>query len=168
MPTALSNPSAVADQRPPLPGLTLLFQAHIQVGPAIELGREGNLRKRFIPITGGHIDSPSLKAEVLSGGGDWQSIRDGDGLTRVYARYTLKTHDGHAIGVTNSGIRSGPPDVIARMVAGERVDPQAYYFRTVPSFDVGDGPYGWMRDHIFLGHGIRLPEEVILMIYRID
>jgi hypothetical protein len=45
-----------------------------------------------------------LKGTVLPGGGDWQTIMPG-GLTKVEARYFLKSADGTVIEITNPGVR---------------------------------------------------------------
>ena len=67
----------------------------------------------------------------------------------------------------NPGVRVAPPAVIARLTAGEMVDPALYYFRTTPRFDVGDSPHGWLRRQVFVGRGIRMPSEVILQVFAV-
>jgi hypothetical protein len=41
-------------------------------------------------------------------------------------------------------LRHGPPDIVARSVAGEAVDPSLFYFRTAPVFEPPDGPHAWL------------------------
>ena len=42
----------------------------------------------------------------------------------------LQTDDGALIEVRSTGIRVAAPEVVARITAGEPVDPSEYYFRT--------------------------------------
>lgn len=158
--------AAVAAATPSLatPTLYPIFTARVTLGPPVEFGRQGEQRKRLIPITGGTFDGPKLRGTIVPGGGDWQTI-ESDGTTAILARYTLRAEDGTMIGVVNPGIRRGPPEVLKRLAAGEAVDPSLYYFRTVPSFDVADGPHDWLRKSIFLCAGIRRASDVEIHFY---
>lgn len=154
-----SAPAGAAPVR--VPGLEHVFSVEAQVGAPLELGVVDGVRKRVIPILGGRVFGPRLQGEVLPGGADWQGIRETT-VADIYARYTLRTVEGTIISVTNPGIRRGPPEVMKRLIAGERVDPSLYYFRTTPSFEVAAGPYGWMRENVFVCSGIREPDRVRL------
>jgi Protein of unknown function (DUF3237) len=159
-------PVAAHAAGPAAPALEHVFTAAILVGPPQEKGTIDGERQRFIPITGGSIAGPRLTGKVLPGGGDWQAIHP-DGLTEILARYALQASDGTVIGVTNPGVRVASPAVIARLAAGERVDPSLYYFRTSPVFEVADGPHAWLRRSVFVGHGVRHPDSVALTVYRV-
>ena len=150
-----------------MPALTEVFEARVRVAPAQELGEIGGGRRRIIPILGGTLSGARLSGEVLPGGADWQTIFP-DGRTEVLARYTLRASDGALIGVVNRGVRRGPPEVIARLTAGEIVDPSAYYFRTSPVFEVAAGPHAWLLDYVFVGVGIREPDCVRLKVFAVD
>jgi hypothetical protein len=149
------------------PSLTRVFEARILVGPPQELGDIGGGRRRIVPILGGLVEGARLKADVLPGGADWQTIFP-DGRTDVLARYTLRASDGASIGIVNRGVRRGPAEVIRRLTAGEIVGPHEYYFRTTPVFEVAQGPHAWLLDYTFVGVGIRLPDCVLLEIYAVD
>ena len=84
-----------------------IYTATITVDPPQELGRTAVGMRRIIPISGGFFDGPMMSGEVLSGGADWQVIRD-DGTAFVEARYTLRTRTGALIYVENKGYRHGP------------------------------------------------------------
>jgi hypothetical protein len=56
---------------------------------------------------------------------------------------------------------------MARLSAGEIVEPSLYYFRTTPRFEVQDGPHRWLADHVFVGQGQRRPDVVELEIFRV-
>ena len=148
------------------PTLFLAFTAKVTLGPPVEFGAVDGKRKRLIPITGGTVDGPRLRGAVIAGGGDWQAIAP-DGTTDIFARYTLRAEDGTIIGVVNPGIRRGLPDVLKRLAAGEAVDPALYYFRTTPTFDVADGPHGWLRQNIFICAGVRGAKDVQLHFYGV-
>jgi hypothetical protein len=150
-----------------MPALTEMFEARVRVAPAQELGEIGGGRRRIIPILGGTVSGERLTGEVLPGGADWQTIFP-DGRTEVLARYTLRAADGALIGVVNRGLRRGPPEVIARLTAGEVVDPFAYYFRTSPTFEVAAGPHDWLLNFVFVGVGVREPDCVRLRVFALD
>ena len=115
------------------PRLEYMFQADVRVDQPLELGEFSGVRKRVIPIIGGEISGPRLAGQILSGGADWQAIRE-DNVTEVLARYTVRAIDGTLISVTNRGVRRGPAEVIRRLLAGEAIDPALYYFRSTPVF----------------------------------
>ena len=150
-----------------MPELTEVFEARVLVAPAQELGGIGGGRRRIIPILGGTVSGARLTGDVLPGGADWQTIFP-DGRTEVLARYTLRAADGALIGVVNRGVRRGPPEVIARLTAGEHVDPSEYYFRTSPAFEVAAGPHEWLNNHMFVGVGVRLPDCVLIRVFAVD
>lgn len=144
------------------PGLELEFRVTATLGPVIEQGTWDGLRRRIVPITGGTVDGSRFKGRVLTGGADWQTLSTADGLTQIYARYTLQHDDGAIISVINPGIRRGPADVMARLAAGEVVDPAAYYFRASPQFEAPPGPHRWLAENTFVCVGKRWPTSVEL------
>ena len=56
---------------------------------------------------------------------------------------------------------------MARLAAGEEVDPAEYYFRTVPEFIAPNGPYEWMNRSIFVCAGARYPLGIRLWVWRV-
>jgi hypothetical protein len=82
-------------------------------------------------------------------------------------RLTLITDDDAVILMSYRGIRTGPPEVLARLAGGERVDPSEYYFRIVPSFETGDERYAWLNSVIAIGTGDRVPEGPVYTIYEV-
>ena len=75
-----------------------------------------------------------MQGRIVPGGADWQILHS-DGAASLDARYTIQTDDGALIYVVNRGVRHGPPEVLARLNRGERVDPASYYFRSVATFE---------------------------------
>jgi hypothetical protein len=149
------------------PALEFEFRMRVLVGTAIDQGVWDGQRRRTIPISGGSFDGARFKGEILPGGADWQAIRISDGVARIDACYTLRHQDGTIVTMRDIGVRRGPPDVMARIAAGELVDPASYYFRTSPRFEVQPGPHQWLSENTFVCVGKRRPDSVELDIYRV-
>jgi len=147
--------------------LERLFRAEVTLAPAQEIGAGPAGRRRIIPITGGKVSGERLSGRVLPGGADWQIVRT-DGVAYLEARYTIETHDGALVYVRNQGYRHGPPDVIARLAAGETVDPARYYMRTTPWFETGDERYDWLNRTVCVGSGERLASAVRIDFYAVQ
>jgi hypothetical protein len=148
------------------PGLQFVFAAFVSIGTPLELGPIAAGRRRVIPITGGHVSGPRLSGSVLPGGADWQVVL-ADGTAQLVARYTLQAEDGTLISVINRGVRRGAPGVLARLAAGEAVDPALYYFRATPSFEVAPGPHDWLARSVFVATGERAPDQVVIRVFEV-
>jgi hypothetical protein len=146
------------------PALDFVFAARVTVAPALELGETPLGTRRIIPITGGWVDGPRLKGIVLPGGADWQIAR-ADGIVDLEARYSLEAEDGALISVANRGLRHAPEAVMARLAAGEPVDPSDYYFRTVPLFETAAPAHQWLTRTVFVARGARGPGLVEIWVY---
>jgi hypothetical protein len=146
--------------------LAHLFSAEITLGEPQELGTTPLGRRRIIGITGGRFQGERLSGRVLPGGADWQVIR-ADGVADLDARYTLQTDDGALIYVRNRGYRHGPADVLARLGAGEDVDPALYYMRTAPLFETAAARYAWLNGLVCVARGARRAAAVELEVYRV-
>ncbi len=144
--------------------LEFAFALRVTVAPALELGATHAGRRRIIPITGGTVEGPRLSGRVLPGGADWQIIR-ADGTAELEARYTIEAADGGLVSVLNRGFRHGPPEVVAKLIAGETVDPAAYYFRCAPAFETAAPAHQWLTRTVFLGSGARHPDAVEIKLY---
>ncbi|MBN1925635.1 MAG: DUF3237 domain-containing protein [Prolixibacteraceae bacterium] len=81
----------------------LMWKAKVKIANMINVGESKRGVRRVIPITGGTFEGSKIKGEVLPGGEDWQLVRP-DGDTELYARYLLKTEDGHVIQVINRAL----------------------------------------------------------------
>ena len=143
-----------------------LFRAEITLGPPQELGAAPLGVRRVIPITGGRFRGERLSGRVLAGGADWQLIRS-DGVAELDARYALETADGALIYVRNRGYRHGPREVLARLAAGENVDPGLYYMRTTPLFETGDERYAWLNRIVAVATAARRTAAVELEVYEV-
>jgi hypothetical protein len=166
--SAAPQRGGVATNPPPAaPKLTFVFEMHAAVGPPQELGQVRSGRRRIVPITGGTVDGPNLRARILPGGADWQTIQP-DGFTELDTRYTLQTESGGLIYVQNAGMRHAAPDVMEKLLAGQVVDPALVYFRTTPRFETSAPDLQWLTRAIFVGMGERYPNEVVIRFYRLE
>jgi Protein of unknown function (DUF3237) len=116
------------------PSLTHVADIHVLIAPPIVVGDTHEGLRRVIPIIGGTLNGPRLSGTVLSAGADFQVIRP-DGYTTLEARYVVRLDDGALVYIVNTGVRFGPPAVMARIANGEFVDPGEVYFRTTPRFE---------------------------------
>jgi Protein of unknown function (DUF3237) len=136
------------------------------VGPPLDVGPVPGGRRRIIPILSGTFEGSGMKGRVLPGGADWQIVR-ADGLGELDTRYTLETDDGKFIYVQNAGIRHASPEVTAKLMAGQPVDPALVYFRTVPKFETSAPELAWLMRSIFVGTGERYPADVLMRFWRL-
>jgi hypothetical protein len=143
-----------------------LLHAHVEVAEIVTLGRTPLGERRVVNILGGWFRGERLSGRVRPGGADWQTVGD-DGAARLDARYTLETDGGVLVQVRSEGLRHGPPDVLARLAAGEAVDPGRYYFRTVLRFETGAPDLDWLNRVIAIARGARLPTAVELHAFEL-
>lgn len=148
------------------PSLEPVVHLVVQVGPPQEVGPVGGGRRRVIPIVGGELRGPLLTGRVLPGGADFQLVRP-DHVAELDARYVLELSDGTPVYVTNRALRRASPEVTEQLMRGEPVDPALVYFRCQPSFEVADGPWRWLAQSVFVGTGVRRPQSVEMMFYRV-
>ena len=162
----MSVPASAQDSPTP-PRLTFAFELRAKVGPPVEVGQVTHGRRRIVPIEGGKIKGPLLNGTVTDGGADWQVIQQ-DGFTELDTRYTIKTERGQLVYVQNPGIRTAPPDVMQKLLAGQVVDPKLVYFRTQPKFETAAPELQWLAKSLFVGVGERYPTEVVIKFYKVE
>ena len=148
------------------PELRFAFQAEVQVGVPLDFGETQNGHRRVVPIQGGSVSGPRLQGRILPGGADWQILHPG-GAASLDARYTIETDQGSLIYVVNRGLRHGTPEVVERLNRGERVDPGAYYFRSVAAFETSAEECVWLTRAIILGVGERCPDTVVIRFWEL-
>ena len=148
------------------PTLTHIADFTIHIGEPITVGETRDGLRRVIPILGGHITGSRLNGTILAAGADYQLIQP-DGYTTLDARYTARLDDGVMIYIVNIGIRSGPPEVMARILRGEIVDPARVYFRTAPRFETASPDYQWLTRALFLASGARYPDRVEVQVFEV-
>ncbi len=151
---------------PATPGLEFAFLIRAEIGEALNAGPAPSGERLHIPITGGTVTGPMLNGRIIPGGSDWPLIRQ-DGASQISARYTIIADDGAPIYVRNNGLRVSSPEILARLRAGEAVDPADYYFRSTPCFEAPVGPHGWLNQTIFIASLGRTEAGVLISVYRV-
>lgn len=150
----------------PTPTLRHAFTLRVDLGAPIELGQGRAGQRRIIPIIGGTALGPDITGEVLNVGADWQTIH-ADGAAHLDTRYAIKTEDGAVIEVVNIGTRHGPSEVMAKLAAGEDVDPSKYYMRTAARLETGAPEYAWVNHMLFVCAGVRRASSVEIDYYAV-
>jgi hypothetical protein len=142
----------------------LLMTLQVVVPPPQKVGAVPHGTRVVAPITSGTFEGPCLRGKVLPGGGDWLLLRS-DAVLELDLRITLETDDGALIYMTSSGLRHGPPEVLAALARGESVDSSKYYFRTAARFETSAAQYAFLNRLIAISSGDRRADGPI---YRIE
>jgi hypothetical protein len=132
-----------------------LLVLHALLAKARTLGDTPAGNRKIVGVLGGTVDGERIKGRILPGGGDWALIRP-DGVLLLDVRLTIETRDGAQIYCRYEGMRHGPAEVMARLAAGQPVDPSEMYFRIQPRFETSDCRYGWLNRILAVGVGERL------------
>jgi hypothetical protein len=143
-----------------------IFTIYAELADILRFGPTPYGERRVIHILGGRVTGPKLNGRILPGGADWQIVRT-DGASDVQARYTIETDSGAHILVNSEGLRHGPPEVLARLLRGEAVDPSEYYFRTAMRFETGDTSLDWLNRVLTVAKGAREANAVRLDVYEV-
>ena len=142
-----------------------LFQLRESVPPLYIVGQTPNAFRRIGVVAGDAFKGERLSGEVLSGN-DWQDMRKDD-RTRLDVRLLLKTRDGALIVMTYQCLRSGSPEILAKLDRGEAVDPASYYFRFIAMFETGAIGYHWINRIVAVGIGERLADGPLYNVFEI-
>ena len=150
---------------PAVPELVPAFEVVVDLGPLDDYGATRAGRRRVIPILGGTI-AGGIDATVLPGGADWQLVR-ADGALEIDGRYSARTADGDLLYLQVSGVRSGPPEVLAALLSGEAVSPEEYYFRTTIRVETSSVTLAHLEHTLFVASCIREASVVRYTAYRV-
>jgi len=151
----------------PDPELRHVYRLDAELGAPADLGDTPQGHRRIIPLIRGHAAGPYFDAEMLpAGAADWQTVR-ASGSSVADIRYTLETAAGALLYVQSQGVRHGDPDVLARLAAGEDVDPSEYTFRTSVTMETADPNLAWVNDGVFIAVGGRRPSGVSYDVYLV-
>lgn len=142
-----------------------ILRIHAELADIQQFGRTPIGERRVINILGGSV-AGRVNGRILPGGADWQFVR-GDGAAHIEARYTIESDAGALILVSSEGVRHGPPEVLARLLTGEDVDPSLYYFRTCMRFETGDKSLDWLNRILAIARGRRDKNAVKLDVYEV-
>jgi hypothetical protein len=151
--------------RLPTPTLDAAFDVSVDLGPLEDHGTTSAGHRRVVPILGGRITG-AIEADILPGGADWQVVRP-DGTIEIDGRYSARTDSGDLLLLHATGVRTGPPDVLARLGRGEQVDPESYYFRTTVRIETAAPSSADLQRDLFLAVAQRQAEAVHYRAYRV-
>ena len=149
----------------PVPGLEPAFTVDARLGPLEDHGVTRAGHRRVIAVAGGRV-SGVLDAEILPGGADWQLVRP-DGAIEIDTRYSARTAAGEYVHFRTSGVRSGPPEVLAALLRGENVDPASYYFRVAVDLETSAPRLAFLERSIFVASAVRGADSVSYTAYRV-
>jgi hypothetical protein len=163
-----NDPDAVNGAELPRPVLTRIYRLEASVGEPLELGVTAQGRRRIVPLTVGSFDSALLGSGTLVAGvsADWQTVlADGTALGDI--RYTLQTEAGHLLDVRSHSVRHGSAEVLARLAAGQPVDPREYTFRAATTIETAEPLLEWVNKGVFVTVGSRDPAGVSYETYLV-
>ena len=143
-----------------------LFIFHIEVKPPSIIGATPGHDRRIGEIAGGRFEGERMRGRILSGGSDWQSLRN-DATTTLNVRLVLETDDGALIGMTYLGMRHGPKEVMDRLARGESVSPSEYYMRATPYYETASEKYGWLNRLVSVAYGHRMAGGAIYQVFEV-
>lgn len=159
-------PDDLSSALPPPPALRPFAHIACDVGALVSLGPGPLGERRYVPLLGGTVAGPGLNGRIVPGGVDWQ-INRADGVLEIDAHYVIEASDGAQIEVRSTGVRHGPPEVMARLARGEDVPAEAYYFRTVVRMTTGAQQWGHLNKCLVLARGRRQAQRVLLDLYQL-
>lgn len=149
-----------------VPTLEPVLTVAAKLGPLEDHGVTRAGHRRVVPVTGGQV-SGLFDAEILSGGADWQLVRP-DGTVEIDTRYSARTADGEYVHFRTSGVRSGPPAVLAALLRGEPVDPSRYYFRLAVHLETAAPRLAVLERSLFIASAVRGADSVSYTAYRVS
>ena len=150
----------------PIPELKFFADLTVLVDTPQEVGMAVHGKRRVIPILGGDVQGQGWTARVLRGGADFQLIVN-QTLAELDARYVLETDAGDLIFVQNRAVRTASPEIMAKLIQGEKVDPQLVYFRCTPQFETSSKSLAWISERLFIGTGARQPDRVVMRFFEV-
>jgi hypothetical protein len=149
----------------PVPGLEPAFTVDARLGPLEDHGVTRAGHRRVVAVAGGRV-SGLFDAEILPGGADWQLVRP-DGAIEIDTRYSARTPAGEYVHFRTSGVRSGPPAVLAALLRGEDVDPASYYFRVAVYLETSAPRLAMLERSLYVASAVRGADSVSYAAYRV-
>jgi hypothetical protein len=130
--------------------LEYVFDLDVSFGPAIETSpTQFHETRAFAPITGGRVDGPRLKGQIVGGvGGDFAHKRPDGSL--VDAQWMIKADDGALIAVKNIGYGR-----------------EHAMLHVSPSFEAPEGTHAWLAKTMFVGKGEQRADGARFKIYAV-
>lgn len=143
-----------------------VMRIHAECAPTLAGGPGALGSRRHIQITGGLVEGPEIQGRILPGGSDWALTRP-DGSAIVDAHYSILIDGAIPVYVHNRGLRVSTPEVSERLLRGDAVEPNEYYFRSTPVFDAPLGRLEFLNDHVFAARCERRANTTIIDVFKI-
>lgn len=130
----------------------LLYEAHFDLIDRQVIGTPNGTRV-IVRVGEGWLKSPKFAIiEILPGAADWLRVRN-DGVSEIDVRAVFRLDDEALCYITYTGINIIPADILKRIMSGEDVDPDEYYFRVTPRFQTASEKYDWLNNVICVANG---------------
>lgn len=98
----------------------------------------------FNVLDGGWVKGPKINGTLLSPTADWLRTMP-DGTLRADVRGTIKTDDGALIYITYGGVIHYPGNSLERLMNGELLTAEDFYFVTTPNLQTSAEKYAWLN-----------------------
>lgn len=144
-----------------------LFDMTVCQNDDIDMGQTCCGEILISPTGGGDFSGPELRGRVVPAGmGTTRTPRPG--MNDIDAPMLLKTDDGEHIFMCIRAIFDTDEALEKKMIDGEKVNPDEYYYKGVVSFITGSEKYRWLERKICVCNGIienweRLRFEVFMV-----
>ena len=149
--------------------LDLLLTISVTVDDPVTAGAVPGGEVRVIPFVSGTFASPAiadLQGKLLPGGSDWQRVRS-DGVLEIRAHYLLESDRAERIEIISEGLRHAPPGVLERIMQGEILPREEYYFRTAIRFTTAAARLEQLNRTLAISVGTRTKYGVDLELFRV-
>lgn len=121
-----------------------LFYAEIKQKDDILINDAFQNEVLISPTAGGFFEGEKLRGAVECIGAGYTLTRPPD-RNDIQMKLLLKTDDGENILMTSEGTLLLDPALEKRLIAGEPVPAEEYYYRFRLTFDTGSSKYGWLN-----------------------
>jgi hypothetical protein len=143
------------------------FTYHATLKEPVTVGAGPYGTRLVFEVTGGSVEGPRLKGQILTGGADWLLVGP-DGWGRLDVRAQVVTDDGAAIYLSYFGILEMNEAVQRASAEASGTDYGDQYFRTSPRFETGDPRYAWLNHTVFVAAGHLRPGRIVeYRVYRV-
>lgn len=147
------------------PELKFFASLFVEVDKPQEVGVVTGGLRRVISITGGTVKGDGWEGKIAPGGADFQQVVN-ERRAELDARYIVELPQGN-IYVQNRAVRAAEPEVTEKLIKGIPVDPDQVYFRCTPKFETAIDELKWIEERIFVGTGLRRPENLELTFFEV-
>ncbi len=151
------------------PRFEFAFTVGITLGHAryLQPSHTGMTRAAVYAVDG-YLEGPGISGKVIPmSGGDFPLVR-ADGVIDFDARYMFELDDGTVVYLQSRGYRwARTPEIAEAMSRNEPAEPDDYYMRVSPKFDVPAGKWEWLSKHIFVGVAEKIPGANRIHYFRV-